>query len=187
MAETQDKRRVVTGKVRFSYAYVFIPRKSDTEGAPPKYSVALLIPKSDTDTYSRIMAGIDAAKQYGKEKTQKWGGKVPANLRLPLHDGDGLKEESQEPYGPEYKGCWVLNASSADKPEVVDANLNPIISQADFYSGCYGRAAVQFFPYANRKIGIGCALGNLQKLEDGEPLAATAVKASKDFGDGFLD
>lgn len=187
MAETQDKRRVVTGKVRFSYLNVFTPRQSDTVGAPPKYSLTILLPKSDVDTYSRIMAAIEAAKQYGKEKTQKWGGKIPTGLHLPLHDGDGLKEDSQEPYGPECKGCWVFTASSADKPELVDANLNPILSQADFYSGIYGRAAVQFFPYANRKIGIGCALGNLQKLEDGEPLAATAVKASKDFGDGFLD
>ena len=187
MAETQDKRRVVTGKVRLSYLSVFEPRQSEFPGAKAKYQATILLPKSDIETYNRIMAAIEAAKEFGKEKTKKWGGKVPNGLHLPLHDGDGLKETSQEPYGPECKNCWVFTAANEDKPELVDANLNPIMSQAEFYSGIYGRASVQFYPYATGKNGIGCALGNLQKLEDGEPLAASAVSASKDFGDGFLD
>lgn len=189
MADTQDKRRVVTGKVRLSYLSVFEPRKSEFPGSKDKYSATILLPKTDTATYAKIMAAIEAAKEFGKEKTKKWAGKIPNGLHLPLHDGDGLKETSQEPYGPECAGCWVFSASSEEKPGLVDASCNPIMSQADFYSGIYGRAAIQFYPYATGKNGIGIALGNLQKLEDGVPLSSVAVKPEKDFADGggFLD
>ena len=39
--------KLTTGKVRFSYVTIFEP-KANEPGAVPKYSVVLLIPKSDT-------------------------------------------------------------------------------------------------------------------------------------------
>lgn len=189
MADTQDKRRVVTGKVRFSYLNVFEPRPSEFPGGKPKYSVQIILPKSDTATYAKIMAAVEAAKEFGKEKLKAWGGKIPAGLHLPLHDGDSVKENKQEPYGPECENCWVFTASNEEQPGLVDASCNPILSQADLYSGCYGRVAIQLFAYGKGKNGIGVSLGNLQKLEDGVPLSSVAVKPEKDFADGggFLD
>ena len=43
-----NKVKIVTGKVRFSYANVFTP-KAGMNGGEPKYSVSILIPKSDTE------------------------------------------------------------------------------------------------------------------------------------------
>ena len=44
--------KVITGKVRFSYANVFEPKS--VNGSTPKYSVSLIIPKSDKKTLSTI-------------------------------------------------------------------------------------------------------------------------------------
>ena len=119
---------LVTGKVRFSYANVFEPRR--TPNGEEKYSIMLLIPKSDTDTYQRIMTEINKTLQENLADTFK--GVMPTNLKTPIHDGDGVRQ-SGEPYGAECKGCWVITANSNNEPEVVDANCNPIISKNEFY------------------------------------------------------
>lgn len=168
---------LVTGKVRFSYANVFEPRI--TPNGDEKYSVTLLLPKSDTESYQNIMTAINNCIQENLADTFK--GVMPANLRLPVYDGDGLKE-SGAPFEPECKGCWVIPAKSNTTPEVVDANVNPIISKNEFYSGCYGRASIRFYAYSqNGNKGIGCGLGNVQKLEDGQPLDGRTT-AAEDFG-----
>lgn len=169
---------LVTGKVRFSYANVFEPRASQN-GGDPKYSITLLIPKSDNDTYQRIIAEINKTLQENVVDTFK--GVMPANPRMPIYDGDGLRE-SGEAFGPECKGCWVISAKSNTAPEIVDANCQPILSKNEFYSGCYGRASIRFYAYnQNGNKGIGCGLGNVQKLEDGQPLDGR-TSAAEDFG-----
>jgi hypothetical protein len=172
---------VVTGKVRFSYAHVFKPYVNPRNpGQEAKYSVTILLPKSDTATKARIDAAIEAAKQLGAQT--KWGGQIPPNVAICVHDGDGVKPSDGLPFGPECKGHWVFTASSTQAPQVVDATLNPIIDQSQVYSGCYGRVSVNFFPYFNSgRKGIGCGLGNVQKLEDGEPLG-NRTTAAADFG-----
>lgn len=168
---------LVTGKVRFSYVQVFEPKAIN--GGEEKYSVTLLIPKSDVDTYQRITAEINKCLQENVASTFK--GVMPANPNLPLYDGDGLRQ-SGETFGPECRGHWVISAKSNSAPEVVDANCNPIISRSEFYSGCYGRASIRFYAYnQNGNKGIGCGLGNVQKLEDGQPLDGRTT-AAEDFG-----
>ena len=177
-----ESTKVVTGTVRFSYAHVFKPH-AIVDGQDPKYSVCLLIKKSDTRTIERIQKAIEAAKSQGKAK---WNNKVPANLKLPLRDGD-----EERPDRPEYAGCYFLNANSTQKPGIVDENCSAILDAEEFHSGCYGRASINFFPFntaGNR--GIGCGLNNLQKLRDGEALSSRSTPED-DFGSGedddFLD
>lgn len=152
--------KVVTGRVRFSYANVFEPRAVE-EGQEPKYSVSILIPKTDTQTLAKIEKAIEAAKAQG---LSLWGGKVPPNLKLPLRDGD-----EDRPDDPAYAGHYFINATSKSKPGIVDANLNPILDSTEFYSGCYGRASINFYPFnkAGNK-GVAAGLNNLQKLADGD-------------------
>ena len=82
---TQNPRRVKTGVVRLSYANIWKPRAAEA-GQEPKYSVSLIIPKTDKTTLAAIKAASDEALKEGI--TRKWGGKKPANLKLPLRDGD---------------------------------------------------------------------------------------------------
>lgn len=181
MSYQPDPQRVVTGKVRLSFVHLFTPYARDTR-KEPKYSVTLLIPKSDLATKQRIDAAINATIHL--ESPKKWNGIVPPQIHLPLHDGDGVKPGDGLPFGDECKGHWVMTASSkADqKPDIVDINLNPIINQSEIYSGVFARVSIRFFAYnAEGKKGIGCGLGNVQKIEDGPPLAGGRSAAS-DFG-----
>lgn len=170
---------VTTGKARLSYEHLFAPY-AHQPNQEPKYSVTVLIPKSDVATKSRIDAAIAAATQNGVSKC--WNGVKPPIVAIPVYDGDGVRPTSGEPFGAECKGCWVFTASSKQPPQVVDLNLNPIINASEVYSGCYARVNVNFFPYnSNGKRGIGCGLNCVQKLEDGEPLGG-GVSAAEAFG-----
>jgi len=166
--------KIVTGKVRFSYVHVFEPKA--VEGSTEKkYSVSLIIPKSDKKTVRDINAAIERVKQEGI--ASKWGGKLPKKLKLPLRDGDEEKD------GEEYADSWFLNANATRRPGVVDKALHPILDEDEFYSGCYGRASITFFAYnSNGNIGIGCGLNNLQKLADGESLMGVS-NPEDDFGE----
>ncbi|RKO63236.1 DUF2815 family protein [Caldibacillus debilis] len=179
----QNPTRVVTGEVRFSYVNLLKPRAPQF-GGEPKFSVTILLPKSDTATKARIDAAIEAAKEIGKQ--EKWNGVIPPMLAIPIHDGDGVRPSDGMPFGPECKGHWVFTATSkADQPpKIVDINLNPIMDPTEIYSGMYGRIAVNFAPYNQAgKKGIGVYIStNVQKTRDGEPLGATAPDASEDFG-----
>lgn len=178
-----NSTRVVTGKVRFSFVNAFEP-KAFGEGQTPKYSVMLLIPKSDVGTVERIKKAIDAAAQKGL--MTKFGGKLPAVLKTTLKDADKDTDQDGELFATKWdytKGHYIINVSSKIQPQVVDENLNPIINPSEFYSGCYGRASINFFAYNNNgNKGISAGLNNLQKLEDGEPLGGITSAAS-DFAD----
>jgi len=101
--------KVVTGKVRLSYAHIWEPHSSTPE-QEPRYSSAILIPKTDTVTLKKINDAIDAAKEQGK---LKWGGKIPVGIKLPMRDGDVEKDD------PAYKGHYFFNANSKSKPNIV--------------------------------------------------------------------
>lgn len=171
MAET----KVITKKVRFCYEHVFEP-SAVNEGDTPKYSVCVLIPKEDTDTINKIKAAIEAAKQNGKSILADKNGKIPSTIKTPLRDGDDERSDDDA-----FAGCLFINANSNRKPTIVDRDLNPIMEKSEFYSGCYGRASLNFYAYNVQSKGIACGLNNIQKLEDGEPLAGGST-ADEDFG-----
>jgi hypothetical protein len=166
-----NKTKVITGKSRFSYANIWEPKSIN--GSDEKYSVSLIIPKSDTKTVAEINAAIEQAKEDGKTK---FGGKVPANLKLPLRDGDVDRPDDES-----YKNSYFINANSKERPNIVDKAVQPILDQREVYSGCYGRASITFYAFnQNGNKGIACGLQNIQKLSDGEPLSGRS-KAEDDF------
>lgn len=170
----ENRTKVITGKVRFSYVHVFEP-SAVSEDNDKKYSVSIIISKKDKATIKKIEDAIEAAKQTG---IIKWGGKIPKALKLPLRDGDVERDEEC------YENSYFLSAKSDRKPGIVDADLNEIISRDEFYSGCYGRASIMFYPYdVNGSKGIAVGLQNLQKLEDGERLGGSSTSAAEDFGE----
>ena len=165
--------KVVTGVVRLSYANVWEPKSIN--GGAEKFSVSLIIPKSDKKTIAAINAAVDAAIEEGRGK---FGGKIPnrAALKLPLRDGD-IDRPDDEAYADSY----FINANSNSAPEIVDKALNPIMSRSEVYSGVYARVSVNFYAFnSNGNRGIACGLGNIQKMEDGEPLGGR-TSAADDF------
>jgi hypothetical protein len=166
------------GEVRFSYANVFQPRK-DKDGEDEGYSLCVLIPKKDKETVMLVEAAVEAAKMVGK--TSKWNGKIPANCKGPMRDGDIDREDD-----PAFEDCWFINTRSRNKPGIRVLE-NGMISEAldgeDFYSGAYGAVSINFFPYDyNGNKGVGAGLNNAIKTRDGERLAGGS-SAEEDFAD----
>ena len=166
---SNDATRLVTGVVRASYVNVFKPRetRNDDGSTKKQYSIALLIPKGDTQTMKALKAAAEAAKE------KKWGGKPPSGLKMPWHDGDGDKPNGGE-YGPECKGHWVVNANAnvENPPKVVDRQVRPILDPAGFKSGDYCHVSLNLFGYDNKRKGVGVGLGNIQLVRSGEPLGS---------------
>lgn len=173
-----DPMKVLTGECRLSYCNLTTPRAAQ-QGGEPKYSVTLLIPKTDVATKADIDAAIQAAANEALSKV--WNGARPPQLRVPIYDGDGVRP-SGVPFGDECKGHWVMTASTKNKPQVVGIdNINCELAPSDIYSGMYARVTIRFFSYSNSgNKGIGCGLGNVMKTRDGEALAGSA-SASVDF------
>lgn len=175
--------KVITGpNTRWSYANVWEPKSIN--GGTPKYSVSLIIPKSDTKTVAKIEAAIEAAYREGESKLKGNGKFVPALsvLKTPLRDGDLERSDDRS---------YFVNANATSAPDIVDADCNPILTRSEVYSGVYGRASISFYAFnSSGNKGIACGLNNLQKIRDGEPLGGKA-SAESDFAtdddDDFLN
>lgn len=186
MSRINNPMKVITGpETRWSYANVWEPKSIN--GGAPKYSVSLIIPKSDTKTVEKIKVAIKAAYDEGQGKLKGNSRTVPALsvLKTPLRDGD-----TERPDDSVYANSYFINANSASAPDIVDADCQPIIDRSEVYSGVYGRASINFYAFnSNGNKGIACGLNNLQKIKDGEPLGGKS-RAEDDFSteedDDFL-
>lgn len=186
MAKFVNPTKVITGPdTRWSYCNAWEAKAIN--GGTPKFSVSLIIPKSDTKTIAKIKSAIQAAYEEGQSKLKGSGKSVPSlkAIKTPLRDGD-LERPDDEAYANSY----FINANSASAPGIVDADRQPIIDHSEIYSGVYGRASINFYAFnSNGNKGIACGLNNLQKIKDGEPLGGKS-RAEDDFADDeddFLD
>lgn len=187
MAKYMNPTKVITGpNTTFSYLNCWDPKA--IQGGTPKFSVSLIIPKSDVKTIEKIKAAIQAAYEEGQSKLKGNGKSVPplTAIKTPLRDGD-----TERPDDPAYAGCYFVNANATSAPGIVDVDRNPILTRSEVYSGVYGRASITFYAFnSSGNRGIACGLNNLQKVRDGEPLGGKA-SAESDFAtdedDDFLD
>ena len=164
---------ITIGEVRLSYCNVFQPQPPfNNPAGEKKFSVTVLVPKSNPAAKAAIDAAINAAIEAGV--SAKWGGVRPPMPSICVHDGDGPRPSDGQPFGAECKGCWVFTASckAEQPPFVVDQQVQKIINPTEVYSGCYANVSVTFYAYNQAgKKGIGCGLNGVQKTRDGEPLA----------------
>lgn len=177
MAKFNNPTKVITG-VNTRWSYVNAWEAKSINGGAPKFSVSLIIPKSDTKTLEKIKAAIQAAYEEGQGKLKGNGKSVPALsvLKTPLRDGDAERPDDEA-----YANAYFINANSATAPGIVDADRNPILDRSEVYSGVYGRASINFYAFnSNGNKGIACGLNNLQKIRDGEPLGGKS-RAEDDF------
>jgi len=154
------KHKVITPLFRVGFPRVFKARAVN-EGGEEKFSIECLF-ASDADLKPLKQAAAAAARE-------KWGDNIPKNLRSPFKDSgeksdlDGFEE-----------GCVHISPKSKYKPGLVDANMEPIIVDTEFYGGCYARASVNAYAYTHPQGGPGVSFGllNVQKIDDGEPFSS---------------
>lgn len=172
MANKNQNSTKVIIPCRISFANIWEPK--GINGGEEKYSVSCIIPKSDKKTLAKIHGAIEAAKEVGMSR--KFGGKIPQNLRTPLHDGDIDRPDDEA-----YKDAMYLNANSKDAPQIVDRKVQPIVDPMECGSGDFCNVSLNFYAYSaggNRGIGVG--LGNIQLIKNGARLAGR-TSASSDF------
>lgn len=176
----KNETKVITGKVRLSYANIFEPKSIN--GSDPKYSVSIIIPKSDKQQIEAIEEAINNAILAGESKLAGKNGKVPSNIKLPLRDGDEDRPDDEN-----YADSYFLNANSNKAPAVVGLEKDRSTGKAihlgedDVYSGCYARVSINFYAFnTNGNKGVACGLGNIQKVADGDRLGGGA-SAEEDF------
>lgn len=172
MANTNSTATKVVVPCRISFANIWEPKSIN--GSDEKYSVSLLIPKEDKATLAKIHKAIEAAKEVAKSK--KWNGKIPPNLKLPIHDGDIDRPDDEN-----YAGHFFFNATSKDAPQIVDRKVQPIIDTMECGSGDYCNVSVNFYGFAaSGNKGVAAGLQNIQLVRHGERLAGKP-SASSDF------
>ena len=188
MSKNTNPMKVVTG-VNTRWSYVNAWEAKSINGGAAKFSVSLIIPKSDTKTVTKIKAAIEAAYREGEAKLKGNSRTVPPlnAIKTPLRDGD-----IERPDDPVYANSYFMNANSNTAPGIVDADCQPILNRSEVYSGVYGRASVNFYAFnSNGNRGIACSLNNLQKIRDGEHLGGKSSAeddfATADDDDDFLD
>jgi len=180
--------KVQTRKCRASFLTIIAP-KAAAPNAEPKYSVMLLIPKTDDVTVKRLKDAAAEAHEADKAGSNKLKG--VKNPPLPLHDGDGLTPKGKE-YGPECHGHWVLSVNSKNRPGLVIREDGEKIPCKDpspdvWYSGIYVAASLNAYVYSTAgNTGITFGLNHLMKLADG-PALSGGGNPMEAFDDEFED
>ena len=177
--------KVITGRVRLAYVHLLTPFANDAQ-RDPKYSVTVLVPKSDAETYQRLCAARDAARIVGRDRS--WGGKIPAVLADTIRDADDPSIEYPVDLGknPDFAGHWVINMSAIEsrKPGLTDAELSRTPDPALFYSGMHARITCRAYPYTvSGKRGTSFGLNAVQALPGGAPMGGADVPAWDQFSE----
>ena len=162
-----EKIKMITCEVVAGYAQVFEPKKNLSGNL--KYSMAVMVPKTGKGL-TEIKKAIQKAIEKGIEKGTITKAQVSASsFKTPLRDGDEEHKNGQK--GPEFKGYMFFNASSNTSIGIVNAQVQPILDQTEFYSGCVCRVDINFFAYnTGGSRGVGAGLNNVMKVRDGDRL-----------------
>jgi hypothetical protein len=169
--------KLVTPEFRGSYVFLTEPRSMPgAEGGKPKYQITVVLPKNHA-----FWADLDL--QVNKAAVDKWG-KVPPRLKTPVKDGDDSERS-------EFAGSNTVQATSLNRPGIVDTNLSPILSADEIYSGAYYRISYHCYAWEHPTGGKGVSLAvdNVMKVKDGEAFSGKSSAESDfaEFGGGSSD
>jgi hypothetical protein len=176
MTDTQ----VLTPEFRVSYPKVFKAERNDLNGKD-EFSLVALFPKGADLSALKAAAKAACEKKWGTD-AKKW----PKNLRDPFRKQDDRAKEDDDgnSYLPDgyVAGAVYLNLKSTKRPGLVDAKVQDIIDESDFYGGCYARAQINAFAYEQKgNAGVSFGLNHVQKLRDGDSFGSAARNPSDVF------
>jgi hypothetical protein len=180
--------KLVTPEFRGSFVHILQPhaiKVAAGEKQPDaRYQITIPIIKTDPFWKQFVRLVEDTAKG-------KWG-KIPPKLKTPKKDGDETDNEGN--VRPELAGRFSIQATSKNKPGIVDAALQPIMSADEIYSGAWYRCSIHLYAWDHPTggKGVSVALDNVMKVRDDEAYSgrSTAAADFADFAkvaDGLLD
>lgn len=153
---------IIIKNVRLSFPSLFEP-SAFQEGDTEKYRANFIL-----DEVQHIKE-IALIKKIQQELSSRWGEKQPRNLYCSLQHFDELPTQRAE-----YEDSYVLKANNKRRPNVVDADLSPLVAEDGklLVGGDYVNAKVRFYAWDNGKSFFGqmCSLEAVQYAKAGEPL-----------------
>lgn len=173
---------IIVGPVRFSYMNVFRP-KLNTNNGRMQFSTVVLIPKKSSDRCpdsEQIIRDLNEAIDNAAE--DKFGNKVPANLRRPLRDGDAEKNDDGS---PKYGGFWFMNSyADEDRGPVLfhGADRRHVLPEDEklWKSGDWGYVKLNFYGYDQKgNKGVGAGLQSIRFTRHDTPLGGGTTSASE--------
>lgn len=162
-------------------------KNGEAQGSP-KYSLLLVFDKkADLDELEEAVQAAAVEKFGSKAKQQLASGKI----RHPIRDAEDYVDDEKDdeenfPFNlPKAKMIRFAKNEDQGAPGVVDADADPIMDKAEFYSGCKARVSCRAYGYDNNgNKGVSFALINVQKVDDGEHLGGSDPDAASDFAEG---
>jgi hypothetical protein len=178
-------RKNFTVQARIMHPKLLTPEAKVINGNQglPKFSAMVVIPKQPMQpALQEMMNFINQAMQTLHP------GINPQVLVQPIKDADTYIRQDGKP-NPDYvQGCFWLNAASGEKfpPVVVDQMRQPVISEAEIWSGRNAAVNMNFYNISGAnggKRGLGVNLNAVMLLEGGEKVAgAPTVDVNAAFG-----
>ena len=156
--------QIVLPRGETAFVHVFKAQPAMEKGKEDQFSATFLWDENDSKLAKLKKAIEDVAiAKFGKDAPKKLAN---GQLRSPIRPGSDKEGTNAE---DDFAGKVFLTARSTDKPEVVDADCEPVMSQSEVYSGCIARADVWLFAYdAKGNRGVSCILNSFQKLDEGD-------------------
>jgi len=181
-----ENGNVLSGMVRLAFPNLFKPRAASNnnqqggDGGAGKFGAALLFPPgADMTLFSQVWT--KAAREAFPQNWDPQG--QPIGLHIPFHD-QREKAFGVKPLAGYTPGAITFNVSSQFKPQVVDANMNPIVDEARVYAGVWAIVAMNVYKYGKPqpKTGIGFGMQSVMIVADDTKLGGGGSDPRKDFG-----
>lgn len=175
--ETNNSRIVLKGKEGFIATFVHL-LEPDEFGGSKKYSLRLIVPKSNKKAVKAIKDAIADAMKRGSE--DKFKGKSLKKAKNPLKDGD---DEETDKY-PFLADSYFIDMKSNTKPTVIDKSRKPLTTDDEVYSGMMVLVAGFAMPYfTDGSWGVTFVLDAVVKVGDGERIGGSQFDLNDAFGD----
>jgi hypothetical protein len=167
-----------TSIFRVSFAHVFekyMPKDPDP-GYVPKFELVALFSKTGAQA-EEVAAGLALMKEAAdKAVAIRWPNGAPDGLRTPFRDGNTKKYDG-------YKDTTFVRLSSEYKPKIINLDKQRLLTDDQFYSGCWAHARVKPYCYDKKgNQGVSFGLGNVLFIRDDSPFGGGSAPED-DFGD----
>jgi hypothetical protein len=161
-------RVIVGGRASYAHFLEAVANDEDNPDAGRSFQTGILIPKdAPKEVHTILQQAVKDAVELGKKK--KWGGSQPAELKLPLRNGDLKFQEDKEKYAA-YERMINFTAKKVEShgAPIVRANGNVVTEPGVVESGDWCAFDINFYAFKGKSKGIAVALNAVTLLEVGE-------------------
>lgn len=165
------RSHLVTPAFRVNWPWLFKPREN-TLSKKMEYSVQAIFKKGEDLSALKKAAEEACVAEWGPNKNV-W----PKNLKSPFKNQSTLEKTLEDgstvmPEGYVKDAVFIQFKTSFNQPTIVDQKVQPILIPSEIYAGCWAKAQVSCYTYANSgNNGVAFGLEMIQKVKDDTTLS----------------